>query len=177
MIKLARTIGLLLIVTAFAAVPVFAETAQPGSQTTPMTQQTPAAKQKMDPSASAASPMRMSEIMGKTVQNSTGENLGKIEDFVVEKDGRVGYAVLSHGGFLGIGDKLVPIPWNMVSGQPGFQRGRDTLVLNMTKQQLEQAPNFEAKNWPNMDESGWKNRVDSYYKGLDSGSRGFTETR
>ena len=54
---------------------------------------------------------RSSQITGMTVTNPQGEKLGKIDDLLIDHSGAVKYAILSHGGLLGIGDKLIPIPW------------------------------------------------------------------
>lgn len=56
--------------------------------------------------------IRATEIQGSLVTNPSGEALGEIKDFVLDKtQGRVGYAVLSFGGFLGLGEKLFALPW------------------------------------------------------------------
>ena len=57
-------------------------------------------------------PMRVSEMLKTTVENRHKEKLGTIQDFMVGADGRLKYAILSHGGFLGIGDVLIPIPFD-----------------------------------------------------------------
>ena len=54
---------------------------------------------------------RSSQITGMTVTSPQGEKLGKIDDLLIDQEGAVRYAILSHGGLLGIGDKLIPIPW------------------------------------------------------------------
>ncbi len=89
-------------------------------------------------------PRRVSDILKTTVENRHGEKLGTIQDFIVGADGRLKYAILSHGGFLGIGDVLIPIPFDalMTGGEKG------TAVLDIDKQDLEKALNFESKTWP-----------------------------
>lgn len=63
---------------------------------------------------------RVSDVVGKKVENEHGENLGKIEDVVLDASrGQIVYAVLSFGGILGIGDKLFAIPWTALKDQPG----------------------------------------------------------
>ena len=79
-----------------------------------------------------------SDLVGSKVASASGETLGKVEDLIVGRDGKVEGAVLSVGGFLGIGDKEVAVPWNAVT-----PRGPDEpLVVAMTKAQLEAAPEF-----------------------------------
>jgi len=95
-----------------------------------------------------------------TVLNAQGQNLGKIEELVVGTDGAVKYAILSHGGLLGIGDKLIPVPWKAV------KQGKDekTLIVNITKETLEKAPNFNPKEWPNFTEPDWRQKVEVHYE-------------
>ena len=89
-------------------------------------------------------PMRVSEMLKRVVENRSKEKLGKIEDFMVGVDGRLKYAILSHGGFLGIGDVLIPVPYEAL--MTGDEKG--TAVLDIDKSTLEKALNFESKTWP-----------------------------
>jgi sporulation protein YlmC with PRC-barrel domain len=103
---------------------------------------------------------RSSGMIGNRVVNSKGENLGKIDDLIIDKKGTLKYAILSHGGLLGIGDKLVPVPWKAL--KPGEESG--TVVMNIDKKTLEKAPSFEAKEWPNFSEPEWQKKVEVYYE-------------
>lgn len=88
-----------------------------------------------------------SSIVGTNVQNSAREDLGEIKDLMIDlSGGRIAYAVLSFGGFLGMGDKLFAIPWE------AFQvvQEEEVLILNVAKEKLEQAPGFDKDNWPDM---------------------------
>ena len=76
----------------------------------------------------------------------------------VEK-GRVAYAVLSFGGFLGIGDKLFAIPWSALAVDTGEER----FILNVDKQLLKHAPGFDKAHWPNIADRAWDAEVSSYY--------------
>lgn len=84
-------------------------------------------------------------IKGDKVINMAGEHLGKIEDLMIDLEyGRVVYAVLSFGGFLGIGDKLFAIPWEALSVRPH----EHAFALNFSKELLEKAEGFDKDNWP-----------------------------
>ena len=87
-------------------------------------------------------PMRVSEMLKSVVENRSKEKLGKIEDFMVGVDGRLKYAILSHGGFLGIGDVLIPVPYEAL--MTGDEKG--TAVLDIDKPTLEKALNFEKQD-------------------------------
>ena len=79
-----------------------------------------------------------SDLLGATVMTPNGEDLGKLDDLIVDREGKVQGAVLSVGGFLGIGDKRIAVPWQTVQ-----QGGPDwPLVVAMGKDQLEAAPEF-----------------------------------
>jgi sporulation protein YlmC with PRC-barrel domain len=101
-----------------------------------------------------------SGLINERVRNSAGENLGKIEDIVVDPvTGAIQYAVLSFGGFLGMGDKLFAIPWSSLSVSPA----RDYVLLNVDKQTLEKAPGFDRKQWPDMTDATWQNSIHQHY--------------
>jgi hypothetical protein len=89
-------------------------------------------------------------LIGSKVVNAHNENLGKIEDLVIDAGaGRIAYAVLSFGGFLGMGDKYFAIPWVAFH----FNLAQKHAVLNLDKKQLENVPGFDKDNWPNMADS------------------------
>ncbi len=75
---------------------------------------------------------RVSKILGKKVISQKGEDLGKIEDIMLSKEGCLDYIVLAPGGWLGTGDRLIPIPWKAV--KTGAKA--DTMIVNMDKDQL-----------------------------------------
>ncbi len=99
-----------------------------------------------------------SQITGMTVNSPQGEKLGRI--LVVDQEGTVRYAILSDGGLLGIGYKLIPIPWKAL--KPG--KDKNTVIVNIDKGTLEKAPNFDPKEWPKFTESDWQKEVEIYYE-------------
>ena len=89
---------------------------------------------------------KASKLIGTEVQNEQGENLGDIKDIVINLDkGTVSYAVLSSGGVLGVGEKLLAVPLTAFSRSPD---GRH-LVLNATKENISQAESI-GNNWPSV---------------------------
>ena len=104
--------------------------------------------------------MSASTLTGDKVVNTAGEDLGKIQDVMIDTPtGRVAYAVLSFGGFLGMGDKLFAIPWDRLSLDEENKR----FVLNIDRAKLEMAPGFDKDNWPDMADPSWGSRIYSYY--------------
>jgi sporulation protein YlmC with PRC-barrel domain len=104
---------------------------------------------------------RASKLIGADVENAQGEDLGQIEDIVLDpQDGQVAYAVLSFGGFLGLGEKYFAIPWSALTAKAGED---DTLILNVDKERLKNAPGFDKNSWPNMADRTWGQEIHSYY--------------
>ena len=84
-------------------------------------------------------------INNDKVINMAGEHLGKIEDLMIDlENGKVAYAVLSFGGFLGLGNKLFAVPWDALSVMPH----EHAFTLNVSKETLEKAEGFDKDNWP-----------------------------
>src|ERR1700686_3891540 len=99
-------------------------------------------------------------VIGSKVVNPQNEDLGKIEDLVLDAGaGRIAYAVLSFGGFLGMGEKYFAIPWNAFH----FDLKENRSILNVDKKLLENAPGFEKDNWPNFDDSTWGHSIYKHY--------------
>jgi sporulation protein YlmC with PRC-barrel domain len=87
-----------------------------------------------------------SEIKGSTVRNRQKEEIGDIDEVLIEPDsGRVRFAILSVGGFLGLGSTRVAVPWSAF--EISRQRGRMTYMLDATRERLEKAPRVEGKNY------------------------------
>ncbi|MEO5373735.1 MAG: PRC-barrel domain-containing protein [Alphaproteobacteria bacterium] len=80
------------------------------------------------------------QFLGMKVQSSQGKDVGKIADLIVNKDtGAIDRVVVSYGGFLGIGEKKVAVPWSELTVDPA----RNTARVAMTEEQLKTAPEFE----------------------------------
>ena len=109
------------------------------------------------------------KIIGSKVINVKGETLGKIENLVVDIDtGRILYAVLGSGGFLGMGDKLFPVPWESLAALPS----EGIFFLNQSKEQMEKAPAFDKNNLPNMGDTHWGEGIFKHYGISRSEQRG-----
>lgn len=99
-------------------------------------------------------------LKGSSVSNPAGEDLGRIEDFMLNvENGEVGYAVLSFGGFLGMGDKLFAVPMRALH----LDRDEKHFVLNMDKERLKDAPGFDKDHWPDMADPKFSSQLFTYY--------------
>jgi len=102
-----------------------------------------------------------SKIIGEAVVNRQNENLGKIHELVIDaKEGRLAYAVLSFGGFMGMGNKLFALPWKAFE----FASTENKLILNVDKEKLKAAPGFDQDaKWPDFADRTWGNTIYNYY--------------
>ena len=91
--------------------------------------------------------MLANDVKGHKVVNKNAEDLGKIEDYMLDLEtGRMAYAVLSFGGFLGMGEKLFAIPWSAFNVQLFENDMR--IVLNVDKEILTKAQGFDKSQLP-----------------------------
>lgn len=104
--------------------------------------------------------MAASSLEGDDVYNHLDEDLGTIKEIMIDvHSGRVAYAVLSSGGFLGIGDKLFAIPWSALT----LDINRKCFILNVEADRLKNAPGFDKDHWPSMADLSWANEVHAYF--------------
>lgn len=98
------------------------------------------------------------QLLNAHVVNHQGEELGEIEELVLNGDGAIQYVVISHGGVLDLGDKVVAVPWN----QTRLAVDDDHVVMDLTRAELVKAPSFEKDQWPDMNSDTWKAQVRTY---------------
>ncbi len=99
-------------------------------------------------------------LIGDSVVNSLEEDLGDIKEIMLDtRTGQVAYAVLSFGGFLGMGEKLFAVPWQALQLDTMNKR----FVLNVDKERLKSAPGFDPDAWPDMTDLSWSNQIHSFY--------------
>ena len=99
-------------------------------------------------------------LSGNAVSNKDGEDLGDIKEIMLDVDnGRICYAVLAFGGFLGMGEKLFAVPWHALKLDTANKR----FILDVDKARLKEAPGFDKHKWPNMSDQTWAREIHSYY--------------
>jgi len=100
-----------------------------------------------------------SSINGTSVKNASGDDLGNIKDLMIDTgNGKITYAVLSFGGFLGLGDKYFAIPWSSLS----VNTQDETMILDISQERLKDAPGFDKDNWPDQ-ASDYYSSVNTFY--------------
>jgi sporulation protein YlmC with PRC-barrel domain len=101
-----------------------------------------------------------STLIGDDVRNVAGESLGKIEEIMIDlTTGSVAYAVLSFGGFLGMGDKLFAVPWQAMT----IDRDEHEFILDIDEERLRNAPGFDKSNWPSSADRSFMDQVYTFY--------------
>lgn len=91
--------------------------------------------------------LKGSDLIGMKVEGTDGKKLGHIKDLVIDPiDGDIEYAVLDYGGFFGVSDKYFAVPWDAL----GFSEDKKTVLLDVTKKDLKQAPGFDKTHWPDL---------------------------
>lgn len=99
-------------------------------------------------------------VEGTAVYNLNGDHLGSIKTIMIDKtSGKVAYAVMSFGGFLGIGEKYHPLPWSMLR----YHRGQGGYVVDIDKSALVEGPSYGADEVPNYSDQAWGKKVHDYY--------------
>ena len=100
------------------------------------------------------------KVDGTAVYNHEGENLGTVDHLMIDKfSGQVAYAVMSFGGFLGIGSSYHPLPWNALNYDVNL--GGYRVAVN--RAHLEAAPRYTASTEPNWSDRAYTDRVDQHW--------------
>jgi hypothetical protein len=97
---------------------------------------------------------KASELIGLTVRTKGDEEKGKIKDLYVSPDGRVEYAAVSFGGFMGIGDKLLAVPIDAIHLEWKDNKVNHA-VVDVTEENIKQRKGFDEKHWPENADRGF----------------------
>jgi len=113
---------------------------------------------------SGESPNRLissDRVEGTAVYNRQGERLGSVHSLMIDKyTGQVAYAVMSFGGFLGIGDSYHPLPWSVLD----YDTRMGGYVVDLDRASLEKAPSYTGSQGANWDDQSWGSSINDYYK-------------
>lgn len=89
--------------------------------------------------------VRANQVLGSDIYDAQGQDVGEINSLIVDQNGQITHAVLAAGGFLGIGEKLTPVPWQSIS-----RDDRDRFTLQIDKSKLQAGPSFERGSFPEL---------------------------
>lgn len=107
------------------------------------------------PEVMAASTLACDKIL-----SADGEQVGRVKEIMLDvQAGRIAYVVMSCGGFLGIGDRLLAIPWSALT----LDTTRKCFLLSLSSERVKSAPGFDKDHWPSMAEHRWASTVHQYY--------------
>jgi len=99
-------------------------------------------------------------MSGDSVRNLSGDNLGKVQEIMLDvNEESIAYAVLSFGGFLGMGDKLFAVPWKALT----LVQDEEHFLLDVDKKLLEDAPGFDKDKWPDFSDQKWGQGIHDHY--------------
>jgi sporulation protein YlmC with PRC-barrel domain len=113
-----------------------------------------------DPSDTGGRLIAASKVNGTDVYNRTGEKLGSVYDVMLDKrSGKADYAIMSFGGFLGIGDSYHPLPWDQLT----YDTNMGGYVVNLDRARLEGAPSYATSDTTAWDDPEYGRRVNDYY--------------
>ena len=108
-----------------------------------------------------ASLISADKVAGTSVYDPRGNHLGRVDTVMIDKvSGTVAYAVLSFGGFLGIGESHYPLPWRELK----YDRRQDGYVVSITEERLKGAPNYAPGTRADWADRAWTSRIDTYYR-------------
>ena len=100
------------------------------------------------------------KVDGTAVYNAEGQHLGSIHHLMIDKfSGHVEYAVMSFGGFLGIGESYHPLPWRMLK----YNVRQGGYIVDLDRRRLEGAPSYAGSDLPNWSDPAYGHRIDNYY--------------
>jgi len=108
-------------------------------------------------SGSMMQPKRASKLIGSEVRGTDGDRIGTLQDVILDQNGQVTHGIVAHGGTLGLGQSLTPVPWGHLSAS---MQG-DAIVLD--EKRLENAPKFAGGEWPNLASPTWSQEADQYW--------------
>jgi hypothetical protein len=100
------------------------------------------------------------KVEGTAVYRSNGEKVGTIERVMIDKiSGKVAYAVMSFGGFLGIGEDYYPLPWSLLTYNPRLEG----YEVNVSEQQLKDAPKYSQHESWDWSDPARSRKISDYY--------------
>ena len=100
------------------------------------------------------------KVDGTDVYSRSGDHLGTVHDVMIDKrTGQVEYAIMSFGGFLGIGESYHPLPWRVLT----YDTAMGGYVVDIDRSRLDLAPRYTSSAMPDWSDRGYRSRIDEYW--------------
>ena len=100
------------------------------------------------------------KVDGTDVYSRNGDHLGTVHDVMIDKrTGQVEYAIMSFGGFLGIGESYHPLPWRTLT----YDTTMSGYVVDVDRTRLDLAPRYTSSSLPDWSDRGYRSRIDEYW--------------
>lgn len=125
-----------------------------------------AARDKEPPAGADGNPtvlMRASKVLGANLRNARDESLGSVEDLLLGRNARVAFAIIGHGGVLGVGENHIPVPWSKLQLNQQPNDAGLVAVVNASKDQMEKAPLVKGDSYETMLAPGFTDQVHRYF--------------
>lgn len=107
----------------------------------------------------------VSQLVGLGVRNQESERLGEINELIIDREAcQVTYLVIGAGGVLGIGEKLVLVPWNAFTFDVAAEEIDQIVLLNVDQQVLAEAPSFDPEQLPDVRTADWDSDLRAYWQ-------------
>jgi hypothetical protein len=104
--------------------------------------------------------MASTSLDGDKIMSTDGHEVGKVKEIMLDvQAGRIAYVVMSSGGILGIGDKLLAVPWTALT----LDTTRKCFLLSTSSERVKNAPGFDKHHWPSMADRSWATSLHQYY--------------
>ncbi len=113
--------------------------------------------------------LRATKIVDATLKNARDESIGEVEELLLDREGRVAFAILGRGGVLDIGESFIPVPWSNLRLNYSREDTSVTAVIDITKERLEKAPLVKGDSYANLLDPKFREYVYKYFGATQSG--------
>jgi len=110
-----------------------------------------------------ATMLRASKVLGAPLQNAQTDSLGSVEDLLLDRNSRVAFAIIGHGGVLGIGESYIPVPWSKLKFTERPEEAGLVATIDSNKDQLEKAPLVKGDTYATMLAPGFTDQVYRFF--------------
>jgi hypothetical protein len=129
----------------------------------------PRTEEASQPRRALESILRATKIVDATLKNARDESIGEVEELLLDREGRVAFAILGRGGVLDIGESFIPVPWSNLRLNYSKEDTSVTAVIDITKERLEKAPLVKGDSYANLLDPKFREYVYKYFGATQSG--------